>query len=259
MDSIRFLKWMEYFIQGTRAEEEDGPRERQLIILDGHKSHITLEVLELAKNNGIDMVSLSSHSSHELQPLDKACFKPFKVAFRAYRDIWNLQNHGKKCEKEDLAQWASLAFKKALTKKNIGSGFRITGIWSLNPLAMQHRTGPNEPFQAEFSENDERDQILEEGLPTPKEGLLHYYGCLSEEEEEDLGREEQDVGTQHLEEEGQLNLLNSVDLNPSQCDIQNILRIPRAKKTGRSVQRNEPLVDYSQSQQLTSNQHLLAL
>ena len=104
MDSIRFLEWMEYFIQGTRAEEEDGPRERQLIILDGHKSHITLELLELAKNNRIDMVSLPSHSNHELQPLDKTCFKPFKVAFRAYRDIWNLQNHGKKCEKEDLAQ-----------------------------------------------------------------------------------------------------------------------------------------------------------
>ena len=258
MDSIRFLEWMEYFIQGTRAEEEDGPRERQLIILDGHKSHITLEVLELAKNNGIDMVSLPSHSSHELQPLDKACFKPFKVAFRAYRDIWNLQNHGKKCETEDLAQWASLAFKKALTTKNIDSGFRVTGIWPLNPLAMQHRTGPSEPFQAEFSENDERDQILQEGLPTPREGLLHYYGCPSE-EEEDLGREEQDVRTQDLEEEGQLNLPNSVDLNPSQCDIQTFLRIPRAKRIERNVQRNEPLVDYSQSQQLTSDQHVLAL
>ena len=80
MDSIQFLEWMEYFIQGTRTEEEGGPRERQLIILDGHKSHIILEVLELAKNNGIDMISLLSHSSHELQPLDKACFKPFKVA-----------------------------------------------------------------------------------------------------------------------------------------------------------------------------------
>ena len=53
------------------------------------------------------------------------------------------------------------------------------------------------------------------------------------------------MGTQHLEQEGQLNLPNSTDLNPSQCDIQNFLRIPRAKKIGRNVQRNEPLVDYS--------------
>ena len=66
MDSIRSSEWMEYFIQGTRTEEEGGPKERQLIILGGHKSHITIEILKLAKNNGIDMVSLPSHSSHEL-------------------------------------------------------------------------------------------------------------------------------------------------------------------------------------------------
>ena len=205
------------------------------------------------------MVSLSSHSSHELQSLDKACFKPFKVAFRAYRDIWNLQNHGKKCQKEDLAQWANLAFKKAFTKKNFASGFRATRIWPLNPLAMQHRTGPSELFEANFSENDERDQILEEGLPTPKEGLTHYYGCPSEVQEKDLEREDQDVEVEYLEEEGQQPLPNSDDLNPSKRDISNFLRIPRAKKTTRGVQRVEPLVDYSQSQQLTLDHHLLAL
>ena len=74
-----------------------GPSERQSIILNGHKSHITLEVLEMAKKSGIDMVSLPSYSSHELQPLDKVCFKPFKVASRTYRDIWNKQNHRKQC------------------------------------------------------------------------------------------------------------------------------------------------------------------
>ena len=79
-----------------------------------------------------------------------------------------------------------MAFKKAFTKNNIPSGFRAIGIWPLNPVAMQCRTGPSEPFEVDFSENDERDQILEEGLPTPKEGLTHYYGCLSEVQKEDL-------------------------------------------------------------------------
>jgi hypothetical protein len=31
---------------------------------------------------GLDIVSLSSHTSHVLQPLDVSCFKPFKIAFR---------------------------------------------------------------------------------------------------------------------------------------------------------------------------------
>ena len=57
------------------------------MILDGHKSHISLKVLMTTKEHGIDMISLPSHTSHALKPLDIACFRPFKVAFMAYRDL----------------------------------------------------------------------------------------------------------------------------------------------------------------------------
>ena len=46
----------------------------------GHKSHINLDVLLMAKEHGIDIISIPSHTSHGLQPLDKVCFRPFKVA-----------------------------------------------------------------------------------------------------------------------------------------------------------------------------------
>jgi hypothetical protein len=38
--------------------------------------------------------------------------------------------------KEDLAQWVSLVFKKALTTTKICKGFLAIGIWPLNPNAM---------------------------------------------------------------------------------------------------------------------------
>ena len=106
MDSFHFMEWMDHFIKRIKEEGGVPSIERHLLILYGHKSHLSLEVLKKAKANGIDMISLPSHTSHELQPLDKACFKPFKVAFRAYRDVWDLKNEGAKCLKEDLAQWA---------------------------------------------------------------------------------------------------------------------------------------------------------
>ena len=87
MDSFHFMEWMNHFINSIKEKEGVPSIERHLLILDGHNSHLSLEVLEKAKANGIDMISLPSHTSHELQPLDKACFKPFKVAFRAYRDV----------------------------------------------------------------------------------------------------------------------------------------------------------------------------
>ena len=58
---------------------------RQLLILNGHKAHSTLDVLKKAKRNGIDMLTIPFHTSYGLQPLDVACFKFFKVAFRAYK------------------------------------------------------------------------------------------------------------------------------------------------------------------------------
>ena len=99
-----------------------------LLILDGHKSHVTLEVLEKAKEHGVDMVSLPSHSSHEMQSLDISCFKPFKQYFRVYRDIWCRNNIGNKATKQELARWVSLGLQKALTLKNIQAGFRAARI-----------------------------------------------------------------------------------------------------------------------------------
>ena len=70
MDSFQVMEWMDYFI--NRMKEKGGvpPIERHLVILDGYKSHVSLEMLQKAKANGIDMVSLSSCTSHELQSLD---------------------------------------------------------------------------------------------------------------------------------------------------------------------------------------------
>ena len=51
-----------------------GPFMKHLLILDGHKSHVNLEVVEKARRKSIDMITLLSHTSHELQPLDLSCF-----------------------------------------------------------------------------------------------------------------------------------------------------------------------------------------
>ena len=128
MDAAHFMEWISYFIHKFGKEENLAQDRRHLLVLDGHKSHITLEVLMIAKEHGIDMINLPTHTSHLLQPLDKTYFRLSKVAFRAYRNFWNLKNHGSRCRKADLAQWASLALKKALTSENFKSDFRAIGI-----------------------------------------------------------------------------------------------------------------------------------
>ena len=147
------------------------------MILDGHKSHISLEVLQKARQHGLDMLSLPSHTSHAFQPLDVACFGPFKRAFRAYRDLWLMQKGGKKVKKENLAQWASLALQKALTLQNIRAGFRGCRIWPLNFEAMQSKMKPSKAFESQSSNQEDIliQEICEEGLPTLQEGAIHYF------------------------------------------------------------------------------------
>ena len=130
------------FIEQLEDMESLSPTNKHLIILDGHKSHVTLEVILKAKAHGIDVISLPSHTSHALQPLDLACFKPFKSAFRGYRNKWMLENNATNVEKEILAYWIDMALKKALSTSNIKADFRGTGIWSLNLQRMEEKMGP---------------------------------------------------------------------------------------------------------------------
>ena len=139
---------MDHFIEQLEAIGDLSPSNRHLVILNGHKSHVSLEVIQKAKHHGVDMISLPSHTFHALQPLDVACFKPFKTALKAYRNIWMVQNSGGKVEKDILAQWVDLSLKKALSPNNIRNGFRATGIWPLSLDKMEAKVGPSKPYNS---------------------------------------------------------------------------------------------------------------
>ena len=141
LDSYNFSCWIDHF---TFLKEKEGVLSlslRHLLILDGHKSHVSLEVVEKARRKGLDMITLPSHTSHGLQPLDVSYFGPVKQHFRAFWNAWNIQHPTKACKKETLAQWMSLAVQKALTTSNIKSGFKACSIWPLNFDAMNGKMG----------------------------------------------------------------------------------------------------------------------
>jgi hypothetical protein len=130
-----FESWISHFIRCLKRGPGIDQKNRHLLILDGHNSHVTLEVVSVAMTSGLDIVSLPSHTSHALQPLDVSCFKPFKTAFRQIRDSSTLLNKGRNVEKQDLCEWTAKALKKSLSSTNIRSGFKKTGIWPFNPKA----------------------------------------------------------------------------------------------------------------------------
>ena len=108
MTAFLFSAWITHFLCIVRRRYGISQANRHLLILDGHGSHLTLEVVQKAKSEGLDIITLPSHTSHRLQPLDVTIFKPFKTTFRACRDRWTIQNKGHTARKEDLAEWVSI-------------------------------------------------------------------------------------------------------------------------------------------------------
>lgn len=64
-----FTDWLKHFIEKTTKPSKDDP---VLHLLDGHNSHTkSMDVIDLARENFISILSLPPHTSHKLQPLDK--------------------------------------------------------------------------------------------------------------------------------------------------------------------------------------------
>jgi hypothetical protein len=122
------------------------PVNRYLLILDGHISYVSVEVVQEAKRVGLDLLTLPSHTSHTLQPLDVSIFKSFMQFSRQYRDYWMSRNMGEAASKETLAHWVSLVLKKALIESNIQQGYLATGIWPLNNHAVDNMLAPSLSF-----------------------------------------------------------------------------------------------------------------
>jgi len=72
------LQWAQHFEKHTRSKTIGSKR---LLILDNHKSRISLEFRSFCEENNIILLWMPPHSSHLLQPLDVGCFSPLKTAF----------------------------------------------------------------------------------------------------------------------------------------------------------------------------------
>jgi hypothetical protein len=113
------IAWLYYFNKHTKDRTVGA---RRLLILDGHKSHNSLEFKEICKENDIITLCIPPHSSHLLQPLNIGCFAPLKKAYR--RQIENLaRNYINHIIKLEFLPAFKAAFYNSFTKNNICASF----------------------------------------------------------------------------------------------------------------------------------------
>ena len=64
-----FTQWFKWFVDYTKNVSKP-----ILLIMDNHTSHISIEVIEVAKQNQILLLLLPPSCTHALQPLDTVTF-----------------------------------------------------------------------------------------------------------------------------------------------------------------------------------------
>jgi hypothetical protein len=109
---------------------------KHLLVLDGHGSHVTLEAIKHAQEFGLNTITLPSHMSHALQPLNVFCFKPFKTTFKKVVTM-SRSNHMEP-NKITVIKWVYQALEQSITNKNIRFGFKAN-VYCLS-IPKQHTT-----------------------------------------------------------------------------------------------------------------------
>ena len=104
-----------------------------LLIFDNHRSHLSLEVITLAEENGLHILTFPPHCSHRLQPLDVGIFGPFKRFYHRACDAWMASFPGQPLTIYYNAELAGKTFSKAFCQENIVSSIKKIGVYPLNP------------------------------------------------------------------------------------------------------------------------------
>ena len=111
-------------------------RKYGILFVDGHASHISLDVIDLARENDIVLFCLPPHTTHALQPLDVSVFKSLKSHFSKAVQAVSFAKKDFIVSKREFARVVKVPFERAFSISNIKAGFAKCGIFPYNPNAI---------------------------------------------------------------------------------------------------------------------------
>ncbi|XP_022909090.1 uncharacterized protein [Onthophagus taurus] len=132
INSVIFLDVLKHMQRHTVCSKENPI----LLLCDNHESHVTIDAINYARENGIIYLSFPPHTTHRLQPLDVGVFGPFKSKLKTAFNDWHVSHPGKSLNIYSIPKLAKLAYFQSFNGKNITAAFEKTGIWPFNKLVF---------------------------------------------------------------------------------------------------------------------------
>ncbi|CAI6353666.1 unnamed protein product [Macrosiphum euphorbiae] len=106
-----------------------------ILFLDGHKSHLSLELTEFCAANKIILYCLPPNSTNIMQPCDVAIFKPLKASWKSV--VGKNKRSGNPITKTNFVNYFKEAFNSVKTS-SITNGFRKCGLYPFNADAVDY-------------------------------------------------------------------------------------------------------------------------
>ena len=136
MDKALFRTWfIDHFIKLRKHFR------KRILIIDDHDSHISIEIIQDAIENNAILYCLLPHTTHILQSLDMATYRPLKPHYSKITDFIVMASLGQErkatINKTSFAVSFKEAFEEAMNMKIIIKEFRTTGIYPFNPNAIK--------------------------------------------------------------------------------------------------------------------------
>ena len=119
------MEWMRKDFDPQTREKAAG--ETRVIIMDGHSSHYTADLLEYCIANNIEILGYPPHCTHALQGLDVVCFAKMKEIWKEEISAFETL-HTRGVNKEDFCFVWGKAFLRAFTPETVKAAFSATGI-----------------------------------------------------------------------------------------------------------------------------------
>ena len=126
MTSKVFLEWFQKFARSVTQRP-------LLLLLDGHVSHVSMEVISTAVEKNIIIVKLPPHATDVLQPLDVTCFGPLKQKWsKLLAARSNISGSRSSLTKSSFVDELAHIWYACFSESNIKSGFSSTGIFPVD-------------------------------------------------------------------------------------------------------------------------------
>lgn len=154
MTGQTFLNYMkEIFLPWLHKKNIELPI---LLLVDGHKSHINMELHEFCIQNKIILYCLHPNTTHILQPCDVGIFGPLKAAWKTATRKYKHKNNAQ-ITRSNFAKVFAESFEISMKKTVIVNAFKACGIYPFNPDSVDYSkciSHRQEEIENDISTND---------------------------------------------------------------------------------------------------------